>query len=103
MNIEEALLVKLRVLPFDKQQELLDFADFLAQKFLTKKPHENSHGVLEHLNVSISKEEIEETIHEACANFPREQFYEAMESLAEVNLKPLPSNFSREEIYFPAE
>ncbi len=32
MEIEHAIVEKLRVLPADKQQELLDFADFLIQK-----------------------------------------------------------------------
>lgn len=32
MTIEEAILEKLRELPLEKQQEILDFADFLVQK-----------------------------------------------------------------------
>ncbi|MBE9229685.1 DUF2281 domain-containing protein [Phormidium sp. LEGE 05292] len=32
MSIEEAILEKVRVLPPEKQQEVLDFAEFLAQK-----------------------------------------------------------------------
>lgn len=32
MSIEEAILVHVRVLPPEKQQEVLDFAEFLAQK-----------------------------------------------------------------------
>jgi hypothetical protein len=36
MTIEEAILVKLRELPPEKQQELLDFADFLVQKLQTE-------------------------------------------------------------------
>ncbi|OUL31780.1 DUF2281 domain-containing protein [Nostoc sp. 106C] len=36
MNIEQAVLQKLRQLPIDKQQELLDFAEFLYQKTTTK-------------------------------------------------------------------
>ncbi len=32
MNIEEAILEKVRILPVEKQQEVLDFAEFLAKK-----------------------------------------------------------------------
>lgn len=31
------------------------------------------------------------------------EFVAALESLAEVNVEPLPRDFSREDIYFPAE
>jgi hypothetical protein len=39
MNIEQAVLEKLRQLPIDKQQELLNFAEFLYQKILLKLPY----------------------------------------------------------------
>lgn len=32
MNIEESILEKLRILPVEKQREVLDFAEFLVQK-----------------------------------------------------------------------
>ncbi|WP_084555151.1 DUF2281 domain-containing protein [[Phormidium ambiguum] IAM M-71] len=32
MNIEESILEKLRILPIEKQREVLDFAEFLVQK-----------------------------------------------------------------------
>lgn len=32
MNIEQAVLAKLRELPIEKQQQVLDFTDFLHQK-----------------------------------------------------------------------
>ncbi|HLP91284.1 MAG TPA: DUF2281 domain-containing protein [Nostocaceae cyanobacterium] len=38
MNIEQAVLDKLRQLPVDKQQQLLDFAEFLFQKITFKTP-----------------------------------------------------------------
>lgn len=75
MTIEEAVIEKLRVLPSDKQQEMLDFAEFLAQKVIVKKPRKSSLGALAHLNISISKEEIDEARREVWANFPREHFY----------------------------
>ncbi len=35
MNIEQAILEKIRELPPDKQQEVLDFSEFLNQKVKT--------------------------------------------------------------------
>lgn len=32
MNIEEAILEKVRTLPIDRQQQVLDFVEFLANK-----------------------------------------------------------------------
>lgn len=32
MNIEEAILEKVRTLPIDRQQQVLDFVEFLASK-----------------------------------------------------------------------
>ena len=32
MNIEQAVVEKLRIMPVDKQQEVLDFVEFLEQK-----------------------------------------------------------------------
>lgn len=38
MNLEQAVLEKLRQLPVDKQREVLDFAEFLHQKVTPKAP-----------------------------------------------------------------
>lgn len=38
MTIEEAILEKVRVLPPEKQQEVLDFAEFLQLKMVNSKP-----------------------------------------------------------------
>ncbi|MEG4068603.1 DUF2281 domain-containing protein [Microcoleus sp. Pol11C2] len=38
MNLEQAVLDKLRALPPERQQEVLDFAEFLQQKTLLKQP-----------------------------------------------------------------
>ena len=76
MTIEEAVLEKLRQLPKEKQQEMLDFAESLTQATTKKKPRKSSAGALAHLNISISKEEIDEARREMWANFPREHFYD---------------------------
>ncbi len=42
MSIEQAVLEKLRVLPPEKQQEVLDFVEFLGQKHaVAKRPRRN--------------------------------------------------------------
>jgi hypothetical protein len=42
MNLEQAVLEKLRQLPIDKQQEVLDFAEFIHQKMSSKRPPQES-------------------------------------------------------------
>ncbi|UUO15031.1 MULTISPECIES: DUF2281 domain-containing protein [Aphanizomenonaceae] len=44
MTIEQAVLENLRELPTDKQQEVLDFIQFLKHKLLPNKPTFNSDG-----------------------------------------------------------
>lgn len=38
MNLEQAVLDKLRTFPPNQQQEVLDFAEFLQQKTMAKRP-----------------------------------------------------------------
>ncbi|MFN7947013.1 MAG: DUF2281 domain-containing protein [Blastocatellia bacterium] len=75
MTIEEAVIEKLRSLPPDRQQEMLDFAEFLEGKVQASRPRRSLEGIWEDLNVSISREEIDEARREMWANFPREQFF----------------------------
>lgn len=60
MTIEEKFLEVLQKLPPDKQQTVLDFAEFLEQKNASSQPRRSLEGIWENLNVSISKEEIDE-------------------------------------------
>jgi len=72
-SIEEALVTKLRELPADKQQEVLDFASFLATK--EKRPRRSLYGLWKDLGIRISAEEIAEARKEMWGNFPREEFF----------------------------
>jgi hypothetical protein len=72
MNLEQAVLEKLRALPPDQQQEILDFAEFLQQKNLTKKPLKSVKGLCADLKVDITEEEIAQARQEMWGNFPRE-------------------------------
>lgn len=72
MNIEQALLEKVRSLPLEKQQELLDFAEFLQQKVAVKRPRRSIKGLCADLNLSITEEDIAEARRAMWSNFPRE-------------------------------
>ncbi len=78
-TIERTVVEKLRLLPLEKQQEALDFIESLNHKIEANQPRQSSYGLLADLNISISKEEIDEARREDWANFPRERFFEAEE------------------------
>ena len=72
MTIEESILEMVRALPADKQQEVLDFADFLKSKSLPKQPRKSSRGLWAGHGVSISEQDIAQVRREMFGNFPRE-------------------------------
>jgi len=74
MNLEQAVLDKFRALPPDKQQEILDFAEFLQQKNRPKKPLKSVKGLCADLKVDITEEDIAQARQEMWGNFPREDF-----------------------------
>lgn len=73
MTLEQNLLEKLHQLPIDKQQELLDFAEFLYQKLMYKTPLKTVKGLCADLTLNLSEEDIYEARQEMWANFPREE------------------------------
>lgn len=71
MNLEQAVLEKLRELPPQKQQEVLDFADFLHQKVIPKRrPLRSVRGLCADLKVDITEEDIAQARKEMWGNFP---------------------------------
>jgi hypothetical protein len=72
MTLEEAVLETLRELPVDKQQEVLDFAQYLKQKVVPKRPKRSLKGLCADLNIQITEEDIAEARQEMWGNFPRE-------------------------------
>ena len=72
MNIEQAVLEKLRQLPLAKQQEILDFAEFLHQKSTPKPPLRSVKGLCADLKVDITEEDIAEARKEMWGSFPRD-------------------------------
>jgi len=71
MKIEDAILELLRALPADRQQEVLDFADFLKAKSLPRRPLKSLEGLWAGHGISISEEDIAEARREMFGNFPR--------------------------------
>lgn len=71
MNLEQAVLDKLRALPPDRQQEVLDFAEFLQQKLTVKKPLKSVKGMWANLEMDITEEDIAQARKEMWGNFPR--------------------------------
>ncbi|NDJ22214.1 DUF2281 domain-containing protein [Nostoc sp. B(2019)] len=72
MNIEQAVLERLRHLPIDKQQQLLDFAEFLYQKTTPKNSLRTVRGLCADLKVDITEEDIAQARQEMWGNFPRD-------------------------------
>ncbi|MEN3331266.1 MAG: hypothetical protein V7641_631 [Blastocatellia bacterium] len=71
-QIEQTVLEKFRALPPDKQQEVLDFVEFLEQKNGVNQPR-SVLGALAHLGIHVSEEDIAEARREMWGNFPREE------------------------------
>jgi hypothetical protein len=72
MSIEESVLEKIRALPPDKQQEVLDFVEFLQKRSLASQPRRNLKGLWADLKVDITEEDIAEVRREMWGSFPRE-------------------------------
>lgn len=72
VNLEQAILENLRQLPPEKQQELLDFAEFLRQKTAPKQPRRILKGLWANLDIDITEEDIAEARQEMWGNFRRE-------------------------------
>jgi len=72
MTLEEAVLQTLRELPVDKQQEVLDFAQYLKHKNQPKQQKRSLKGLWADLNIQITEKDIAEARQEMWGNFPRE-------------------------------
>ena len=72
MRIPDLVLEKLRELPRDKQQAVLEFVESLQQNGARAKPLKGFEGSLGKYNVQISEEDIAEARREMWGNFPRD-------------------------------
>lgn len=67
-NLEQTLLEHLRELTPEKQQEVLDFAEFLRQKTSDRRPRLSLKGLCADLNIEITEEDIAEARREMWGN-----------------------------------
>jgi hypothetical protein len=72
MRIPELVLEKLKELPPEKQQAVLEFVESLQQNGAPAKPLKGFEGLLEKYNVRITEEDIAEARREMWGSFPRD-------------------------------
>jgi hypothetical protein len=72
MTIEEQVLEKLRELPPERQEKVLQFVDSLREKNLAKKPLRSLRGLWKALKIDITEEDIAQARREMWGNFPRD-------------------------------
>jgi hypothetical protein len=68
-QLEQTVLTKLRALPVDKQQEVLDFVEFLEQKIEAKRPRRSLKGLWADLGIDITEEDIAQARREMWGTF----------------------------------
>ena len=71
-TIQQAVVEILEVLPPEKQQELLNFAEFLQTQNTVKRPRKSLKGMWTDLNIDITEEELTEARSEMWGDFPKE-------------------------------
>ncbi|NES99134.1 MAG: hypothetical protein F6K61_00880 [Sphaerospermopsis sp. SIO1G1] len=71
MNTEKLLLENWRVLPLDKQIEVLEFVQSLNAKTASK-PRKHIKGIWANLKFEITEQEITEAKQEMWGNFPKD-------------------------------
>lgn len=72
MGIEESVLEKIRALPPEKQQEVLDFVEFLYSKNRPPGQRQSLHGLWADLQVDITEGDLAHARREMWGGFPRE-------------------------------
>ena len=71
-KIEETLIAVIKTLPTEKQQALLEFAEFLQAKASPKAPSKSIKGLWANADINLTEEELATTRKEMCANFPKD-------------------------------
>ena len=72
MDIQRTIMEKVKTLPDDKQQEVLDFIESIQQKEGVKRPRRSLKGLWADLGVEISEQDITEVRRKMQEKFPRE-------------------------------
>jgi hypothetical protein len=71
-KIEATLIAVIKTLPPEKQQALLEFAEFLQAKTTPKAPSKNIKGLWVKEDINLTEEELVATRKEMWANFPKD-------------------------------
>jgi hypothetical protein len=72
MSLEQAILDAVRVLPAEKQQEVLNHSARLRAEAAKRKPFKSVKGLWAGLSISLSASEIEDNQRDMWSSFPRE-------------------------------
>jgi hypothetical protein len=72
VSITEQIAAKVKSLPPEKQQEVLDFVEFLRERSGPSKPLLSPEGLWKDLKIEITEADIDEARREMWGNFPRE-------------------------------
>lgn len=72
MDTKQAVIEKLATLAPEKQQEVLDFVEFLQSKTPSKRIRRSPKGLCADLKMDLTDEELQEARREMWRNFPRE-------------------------------
>jgi hypothetical protein len=72
--LDQTILQKMRELPLERQQQVLDFIEFMTRKEAaqTQRKRRNIIGLLSDFGTDITVEEIRELRREMWGNFPRD-------------------------------
>ena len=71
-GIAESIAQKVKSLPTVKQQEVLDFVEFLRWQFSGKQPRRRVRGLWSDLGVEVTEKDIAQARREMWGSFPRE-------------------------------
>jgi hypothetical protein len=71
-KIEETLIAVIKTLPIEKQQALLEFAEFLQAKTTPKAPSKSIKGLWANADINLTEEEIATTRKEMWTNFSKD-------------------------------
>lgn len=75
MTIEQAVVEKLRALPPEQQEKVLEFVETLQPQSPTeKRPLRSVAGLWSDLDIDLTNEDIDEARREMWGNFPRDDF-----------------------------
>ena len=72
-NVQRSVVEILEVLPPDKQQELLHFAESLQAQNVAKKPQKSLKGIWSDLEINLTEEDLAEARREMWGDFPKSE------------------------------